>query len=100
MMKKRGRFIAGFAALMMAVMLTGCGGSKYEEVVATTAAVEQTAAVEATKQAVVLEIEKEEIVTLQSAGFIPVTLGKRILRTETAGLAAVSAFMSLYGEME
>ena len=45
-------------------------------------------------------IEKDEIVTLQSAGFIPVTLGKRILRTETAGLAAVSAFMSLYGEME
>ena len=45
-------------------------------------------------------IEKEEIRLLQSAGFIPVTLGKRILRTETAGLAAVSAFMSLYGEME
>ena len=45
-------------------------------------------------------IEKEEIIILQSAGFIPVTLGKRILRTETAGLAAVSAFMSLYGEME
>lgn len=45
-------------------------------------------------------IEKEEVMTLQAAGFIPVTLGKRILRTETAGLAAVSAFMSLYGEME
>ena len=45
-------------------------------------------------------IEKEEIMSLQSAGFIPITLGKRILRTETAGLAAVSAFMSLYGEME
>ena len=45
-------------------------------------------------------IEKEEILSLQSAGFIPITLGKRILRTETAGLAAVSAFMSLYGEME
>lgn len=45
-------------------------------------------------------IEPEEISFLQSAGFIPVTLGKRILRTETAGLAAVSAFMSLYGEME
>ena len=45
-------------------------------------------------------IEKEEIRFLQSEGFTPVTLGKRILRTETAGLAAVSAFMSLYGEME
>ena len=45
-------------------------------------------------------IESEEISFLRSAGFIPLTLGKRILRTETAGLAAVSAFMSLYGEME
>lgn len=42
----------------------------------------------------------EEILLLQSAGFIPITLGKRILRTETAGLAAVSSFMCLYGEME
>ena len=45
-------------------------------------------------------IEKNEIQVLESAGFIPVTLGKRILRTETAGLAAISSFMSLYGEME
>ena len=45
-------------------------------------------------------IEKTEIDLLRSIGFIPVTLGKRILRTETAGLAAVSAMMSLYGEME
>ena len=45
-------------------------------------------------------IDAEEISLLKSSGFIPITLGKRILRTETAGLAAVSAFMSLYGEME
>ena len=45
-------------------------------------------------------IERIEIELLRSIGFIPVTLGKRILRTETAGLAAVSAMMSLYGEME
>ena len=32
--------------------------------------------------------------------FQPVTLGPRILRTETAGLAAASAFFALYGEME
>ena len=35
-----------------------------------------------------------------SVYLIPMTLGPRILRTETAGLAAISAFMSLYGEME
>ena len=45
-------------------------------------------------------IEKEEVDLLTAAGFIPLTLGKRILRTETAGLAAVAAFMGLYGEME
>ena len=45
-------------------------------------------------------IEPDEVSRLQSAGFVPITLGKRILRTETAGLAAVSSFMGLYGEME
>ena len=45
-------------------------------------------------------IPEEELTLLLNAGFICVTLGKRILRTETAGLAAVAAFMGLYGEME
>ena len=45
-------------------------------------------------------IETEEIDLLRSSGFIPVTLGKRILRTETAGPAAIASFLSLYGEME
>ena len=45
-------------------------------------------------------IDAEEIELLQASGFTPVTLGRRILRTETAGLAAVSAIMCLYGEME
>ncbi len=31
---------------------------------------------------------------------LPLTLGRRILRTETAGLAAAAAFLALYGEME
>ena len=45
-------------------------------------------------------IEKEEVSVLQKAGFVSLTLGKRILRTETAGLAALAALMCLYGEME
>ena len=45
-------------------------------------------------------IDRKEIQFLQSVGFIPFTLGKRILRTETAGLAAVASIMGLYGEME
>ena len=32
--------------------------------------------------------------------FRPITLGPRILRTETAGLAAAAAMLALYGEME
>ena len=43
-------------------------------------------------------ITPEEIETLKAAGCLPVTLGPRILRTETAGLAALSAVMCLYGE--
>ena len=42
----------------------------------------------------------EEIEAMKQAGCLPVTLGPRILRTETAGLAAISALMCLYGEME
>ena len=44
--------------------------------------------------------EQEELKQFQEAGGEVITLGKRILRTETAGPAALSAFMSLYGEME
>lgn len=45
-------------------------------------------------------IDPDEIRQMEAAGCIPLTLGPRILRTETAGLAAVSAMMALYGEME
>ena len=45
-------------------------------------------------------IEPAEVDLLRSSGIVPLTLGRRILRTETAGIAAVSAFLSLYGEME
>ena len=45
-------------------------------------------------------ISGREISLLKSRGFLPMTLGKRILRTETAGIAAVACLMSLYGEME
>ena len=45
-------------------------------------------------------IDEDEISFLSSLSAKPITLGRRILRTETAGLAAVSAFSALYGEME
>ncbi len=40
----------------------------------------------------------EEEHAARSAGFIAVTLGSRILRTETAGLAALAAIQTLWGD--
>ena len=45
-------------------------------------------------------IAQDEIERLKSAGAVPMTLGRRILRTETAGLAAAVALFALWGEME
>ena len=42
----------------------------------------------------------DEVEAMAQIGCLPVTLGPRILRTETAGLAAISALMCLYQEME
>ena len=45
-------------------------------------------------------ISAEEAQALSQAGAIPVTLGKRIFRTETAGLAALISLFTLSGDME
>ena len=46
-------------------------------------------------------IAPEEVERLQKeANAIPMTLGKRILRTETAGLATAFALLALWGDME
>ena len=45
-------------------------------------------------------LSSEEIAVMKKAGALPVTLGPRILRTETAGMATIAALMCLYGEME
>lgn len=42
--------------------------------------------------------EPDEIAALQSAGAIPVRLGPRVLRTETAALAALAAMQTLWGD--
>lgn len=43
---------------------------------------------------------EDEVESAMSHGFIAATLGKRILRTETAPLAAISAIMLLSGNLE
>ncbi len=45
-------------------------------------------------------MSEAEVAQMQAAGCLPVTLGPRILRTETAGLCAMSALFCLYGDME
>ena len=41
----------------------------------------------------------EEVGSAQKAGFIPISLGSRLLRTETAGLATVSMLQYIWGDM-
>jgi len=40
----------------------------------------------------------KELAAAQAAGCQPVRLGPRVLRTETAGLAAIAAMMALWGD--
>lgn len=42
---------------------------------------------------------ESELALLQRCGFIGVRMGPRILRTETAGLAAIAALQALYGDL-
>jgi len=42
--------------------------------------------------------EENELLAAAAAGFRPVRLGPRVLRTETAGLAAAAAMMALWGD--
>jgi 16S rRNA (uracil1498-N3)-methyltransferase len=44
--------------------------------------------------------EEAEIALARDAGVIPVRLGPRILRAETAGLVAASAILFAYGDLE
>ncbi len=45
-------------------------------------------------------MSEDEIARMKEAACQSVTLGPRILRTETAGLCAMSALLCLYGDME
>ena len=42
--------------------------------------------------------EEDELLAAHAAGFRPLGLGPRVLRTETAGLGAVAAIMALWGD--
>jgi 16S rRNA (uracil1498-N3)-methyltransferase len=44
-------------------------------------------------------LDQQEMDAARAAGFCPVQLGPRILRTETAGLAALAILQSLWGDL-
>jgi len=41
----------------------------------------------------------EEAALAKESGFIPVSLGRRILRTETAGLAVIAILQFIWGDV-
>ena len=43
-------------------------------------------------------LSERDQLTLRAAGYVGLRLGPRVLRTETAGLAAIAAFNALYGD--
>jgi 16S rRNA (uracil1498-N3)-methyltransferase len=45
-------------------------------------------------------LEDEELVAAQKAGFMPVRLGPRVLRTETAAVVALSVMQALWGDLQ
>lgn len=44
-------------------------------------------------------LSDEEVRLAVQSGFVPVSLGPRVLRTETAGLAAIAALQSRFGDL-
>lgn len=44
-------------------------------------------------------LDPVEVAAARAAGFVPVRLGPRVLRTETAGLAAVAILQSMWGDL-
>ena len=45
-------------------------------------------------------LEDDELVAAQKAGFMPVRLGPRVLRTETAAVVALSVLQALWGDLQ
>lgn len=43
-------------------------------------------------------LDPQEVIAAKQAGFVPVRMGPRVLRTETAGLAALAVLQALWGD--
>ena len=45
-------------------------------------------------------LDDDELLAAQKAGFMPVRLGPRVLRTETAAVVALTVFQALWGDLQ
>ena len=45
-------------------------------------------------------LDDDELIAAQKAGFMPVRLGPRVLRTETAAVVALTVFQALWGDLQ
>jgi 16S rRNA (uracil1498-N3)-methyltransferase len=45
-------------------------------------------------------LDDDELISAQKAGFMPVRLGPRVLRTETAAVVALSVLQALWGDLQ
>jgi 16S rRNA (uracil1498-N3)-methyltransferase len=45
-------------------------------------------------------LDDDELTAAQKAGFMPVRLGPRVLRTETAAVVALSVLQALWGDLQ
>ena len=45
-------------------------------------------------------LDPQEVTAARQAGFVPVRMGPRILRTETAGLAAIAVMQAMWGDLK
>ena len=45
-------------------------------------------------------LDDDELIAAQKAGFTPVRLGPRVLRTETAGVVALTVLQALWGDLQ
>ena len=88
------------AVLLLLLPLTACAGGENESAPGTPGDSAWPANVPMPLEELTWGMSPEEVERMKESSCQPVTLGPRILRTETAGLCAISALLCLYGDME
>jgi 16S rRNA (uracil1498-N3)-methyltransferase len=45
-------------------------------------------------------LDDDELIAAQKSGFVPMRLGPRVLRTETAAVVALTVLQALWGDLQ